>query len=140
LHRLPAVTNLLQVGKWFWSDFLAIFIADFSSSHLAVLHRPPSRQKTTTAGFYMRRVHPPTRSQAGTRLLHPWLPSRLARSSPVSPRFSEREKILRSIAPQLHPCSPAPPPSTDTHGGTASQVRDGDLPSNSENDANQLIS
>jgi len=64
------VTNLLLVGNWFNRFFLAIFFADFSSSHLAVLPPPPLTPKTATAGFYLRRVHPPTRYQAGTRLLH----------------------------------------------------------------------
>ena len=87
---------------------------DFSSSHLAVLHHPPLKPNNVTVGLCMRRVSLPMRCQVGTRLLHPWLPSSLARSSPVSQFGSEGAKILRSSAPSLHACSHTPPLTTRT--------------------------
>ena len=104
-----------------------------------MLHHPPSSQKTATAVFFMRRVHPPTRCQAGTRLLHPWLPSKLARSSPVSHTGSEGSNILRSISPQLQTCSPISPCDANTPWSAESQPQNDNPPSNNENDANQLL-
>ena len=109
LHPFPAVTNLLQVGTWFSVGFFGNLHRRFlfKSPSLPVLHHPPSNHKTATA-LYIGRVHPPTRCQAGTRLLNPWLPSRLARSSLVSNAGSKGSNILHIIAPRcnLAPRSP----------------------------------
>jgi len=86
--------------------FLAIFIADPISHQVTFLCHTthPSRQQTVTAGFYMRRVPPPTRYQVGTRLLQ-------AGSSPVSHAGSETKKSSAAfIAPPtayLLPDSPS---------------------------------
>ena len=109
LHPFPVVTNLLLTGKSFSEGF-------FGDLHRQLLFRSPllpfstahSSQKTARAGFYTRRVPPPSLCQAGTRLLHTgfthWLPSSFARSStPLG---------LRKIKnPQQHRpfrCKPAP--------------------------------
>jgi len=104
-----------------------------------VLHHPPSSQKTATAVFFMRRVHPPTRCQAGTRLLHPWLPSKLARSSPVSHAGSKGSNILLS-SPPMQPCSPTPLETRTPPGVLRVGCGTVNPPSNIENDAIQLIS
>ena len=68
LHRLPAMNNLLHVGKWFYSDFFGNLHSRFLIK--SPCRAPPPTLKPENCGFYMRRVHPPTRYQAGTRLLH----------------------------------------------------------------------
>jgi len=45
---------------------------------------PPSRQKTASAGFYMRQVHSPTKIKRGRDFYTPGFLPDLARSSPVS--------------------------------------------------------
>jgi len=87
----------------------------------------------------MRRVHPPTRCQAGTRLLHPWLPSKLARSSPVSHAGSKGSNILLS-SPPMQPCSPTPLETRTPPGVLRVGCGTVNPPSNIENDAIQLIS
>ena len=73
------------------------------STLLTLAYRPPSRQKTATAGFYMRRVHPPSRYQAGTSLLHAgFIPAWLDHH-----RFPTRAQKGQTSSAAL-PCTPAP--------------------------------
>jgi len=88
----------------------------------------------------MHRVHPPTRCQAGTRLLHTgFLPDWLDHHQ-FPKRAQKGKKSFAASPPRCMP-APRPPPCDRTPPGVLRVVR-GALhpPSNIENDANQLIS
>ena len=95
----------------FQTDSLVSFIANFFSHHPP----HPSSQKTVPAGLYMRLVHPPTRYQAGTRLLH-LVSFQIGSIITVSHEGSETSKILRSIAPPAARLLPRPPPTRTLPG------------------------
>ena len=94
--------------------FLAIFIADFSSSHVAVLSTNPlTHQKTASAGFCMRRVPPPTRCQVG-RLLHTgFLPAWLDHHR--FPTLAQKDQKSSGAVPPR--CNTPPPLGTRTLPG-----------------------
>jgi len=135
LRRFPAMSKLLFVGKWFQSDFLSIFIADFSSSHLAVLHHPSLKPEKCDGWL----LHAPgattTEMSSGDEITTRWLPSSMARSSPVSHSGSESSKIPASLPP-VAPLPPDPTRNADPPWGAASQLQNGKTPSDKENDAN----
>ena len=115
-----------------------IFIANFFSHHPPCSTTHPSSQKTATAGLCMRRVSLPTRCQVGTRLLHvSFLPAQLGSNHHRFPtRAQKGQKSSAALPPAARLLSPVPP-----RDGVL-RVRRGTLhpPSNSENDANQIIS
>ena len=147
LYHLPATTNLSMFGKWFLVRFFGILHCRFLITSRCRAP-PPTLKPENCDGWLLHAPGAPTnKMSSGDEVATHWLPSRLARSSPVSQAGSA--KILRSTSPQLQPCSPTPPRDANTPWSTASQPQNvnppfqhrarEDNPTAPENRSSQLL-
>ena len=119
------------------------FFDNLRRRFLITSHRAPPHAPLKPKNCNGWLVHAPgantTERSCGDEVATHWLPSSLARTSPVSHAGSEGSNSSAASPPSLHTCSPSPPRDAETPRSTASRV--GTVaPYNIENDANQLIS